>query len=153
MDQVHERQYFGNGFEEVSPNNTKAFFSHLVAGDKVVIVSRQKDGAVKEYVQVLQDLGLQVRVVSQSTGVQDFCFLQQARKGFVGGAVSTFARWAALLGNAETIQLYVVNGRGMRASGNTTVFSLFQDIPVWTNRELHYRVKFPIVPSVKSLDG
>jgi hypothetical protein len=60
------------------------------------------------YVDALTARGLIVRIVTNQTGVQDFCFLQSAQKELVGVAKSTYVRWAAYLGNATRARLYAV---------------------------------------------
>jgi hypothetical protein len=145
-----ERQYRYNGFEETSPNKTSnELFGHLNVGDKVAIVAWQATVALRDYVPVLEKRGLQVRVIHQS-GMEDFCFLKKAQKEIAGSAVSTYARWAAFLGDAKRVQFYVLDGHGMRVGiekkTNDCVSSMFENFS-WTNPELKSRVQFKVIKS------
>ena len=97
------------GFTEIGPNRTaNELFAHLKTGDKVAITSRFEDG-LQPYVDALARRGIQARVVSGQSGVEDFCFLLHAKKELVGVTKSTFFAWAALLGNATVIRAYQAN--------------------------------------------
>lgn len=54
----------------------------------------------------LQAKGIQIRLIDNQTGVQDFCFMTKAQKELVGKEFSTFMRWSSLLGNATLSRLY-----------------------------------------------
>lgn len=97
------------GFLELSPNKTaNELFGHLKPGDKVVITTRmfKDDNTVDAYVAALKQRGLQVRVISNQTDVEDFCFLMNAKKELVGSTKSTFAKFAAILGDMDRAELY-----------------------------------------------
>jgi hypothetical protein len=147
---VGERAYLSSGFEETSPNKTSnELLGHLNVGDKVAIVAKGTTEALRDYVPVLEKRGLQVRVVHQS-GIQDFCFLKKAQKEIAGSAVSTYVRWAAFLGDAKRVQLYVLDGHGMRVDfktkTNDCVSSMFENFS-WTHPELKSRVQFKVIKS------
>ena len=114
----------------------------------------KNEGVVQEYVAALEKRGLQVRVVEQG-GVQDFCFLKETQKELVGGAVSTFVRWAAFLGDARKVQLYILDGHGMRgrAKSNKPLSSIFGEF-AWSNPQLQSRAQFRLITSetIEELD-
>ena len=105
------------GFEQLSPNKTaQELFGHLKEGGKVAITTRFGTDFVQDYVGALRARGLQVRVISGQTDVQDFCFLMEAQKELVGLFQSTFVRWAAYLGrNITKARLYFINSPARRA--------------------------------------
>jgi hypothetical protein len=80
----------------------------------VAITTRIHDHRVAAYVAALQRRGLEVRVISNQSGVEDFCFLKKARKGLAGNIVSTFTKWAALFGDSERADLYMLEDGGLR---------------------------------------
>jgi hypothetical protein len=103
------------GFEELNPNQTALeLFGHLKRGDGVAMTSRVNNQAAQAYVQAFQARGLSVRMVTNQTGVQDFCFLAKAQKELAGMARSTFLVWAAILGNATTNWLYSIDSQNTR---------------------------------------
>ena len=96
------------GFTELGPKQTAdELFGGLSRGDKVAMLSRFKNGEVQEYVQALEDRGIQVRLISGQTPVQDFCFLKNTKKEVVGSEISTFFQWAAYLGDAKVRSYFV----------------------------------------------
>jgi hypothetical protein len=107
------------GFQELSPHQTvNELFGHLQAGDhKVAITTRYyNNNRTKEYVQAFQERNITARVVTGQKGIEDFCFLTKAQKELAGNAVSSFAKWAAFLGNATTARLYVLDQPDLRKS-------------------------------------
>ena len=109
--ELGEQRVRGNHFAEVTPetaarsvfgNSSSSSTNH---SSRVAIVSRTTAG-LESYVTALQQAGLKVRLITGQTGVQDFCFIQKAQREFVGQYQSTFARWAALLGNATVNRFY-----------------------------------------------
>lgn len=125
------------GFEELNPNKTASeLLSHLKKGDKVAITSRIAS-AVSEYVSALKKKGLVVRVIEGQSGVEDFCFLLRAQKELIGIERSTFARWAAILGDAETARLYMVDSPATRRADG--VVKLPRN---FINEPLKSRIKF-----------
>jgi hypothetical protein len=118
---------------------------HLPAGQKVAITTRfANEPRAQEYQRALQDRGLRVRVVANQTGVQDFCFLLRARQELMGVAKSTYARWAAYLGDAERVQLYALDNAGSQEFIRHTM-----QFP-WTHPELKRGIRFPVFPSLPS---
>ena len=98
-------------------------FPHLGKGDKVVITTRFYDDPIlQEHVNALQSRGIQVRVVGggdnnnikERQGIEDFCFLLHAKKELIGSTRSTFALWAAVLGQAENILLYTIKSPALK---------------------------------------
>jgi len=121
------------GYEELSPNKTASeLFAHLQSNDKVAITTRFGGDAVAPYVSALEGRGLQVRVITNQTGTQDFCFLMTAQKELVGTLLSTFVDWAAYLGNMKRANLYRVVSPNTRAISYPTLN--------WTHSKLKDRV-------------
>lgn len=101
-------------WSEISPNQTAyELFAHLKAGEKVAITTRFHTPEVLEYVQAMEGRGLIVRVIAGLKDVEDFCFLLQAKRGLAGGYRSTFFRWAAILGQAEHVQMCTLGTKGL----------------------------------------
>jgi hypothetical protein len=140
-------------FQESSPNQTASqLFGHLQPGEKVAITSRYLNDLTLDYVRALEQRGLQGRVISNNqTGLEDFCFLKRAQKEMVGSSMSTFARWAAILGNAQRVQLYVTDAPGMwmkkkRKFSKPISSILLDDNFTWTNPKVLSRIQLPIIP-------
>ena len=128
------------GFEELSPNKTAfELFAHLNSSDKVAITTRFGGDYVEPYVSSLRGRGLQVRVIENQTGTQDFCFLMSAQKELVGTLMSTFADWAAYLSDTKRVNLYRVMSPGTRSIS----FSSFN----WTHPNLKDRLYSDIYKS------
>jgi hypothetical protein len=122
----------------------KQLMGHLKPGQKVAITTRfVNEPAVKVYQRAMEKRGFQVRVVGNQTGVQDFCFLLRAKQELLGVAKSTYARWAAYLGDAERVQLYALDNVGSKAFIQQTM-----RFP-WTNPELKRRIQFPVFESLE----
>lgn len=128
------------GFEELSPNKTASeLFAHLQRGEKVAITTRFGGEHVAPYVSALEQRGIDVRVISNQTGVQDFCFLLQSQKELLGTTMSTFAAWAAYLGDTKRVILYQVKGPNTR-QGMPSSFN-------WTHPHLKDRVYLEVFKS------
>jgi hypothetical protein len=128
------------GYEELSPNQTaRELFGHLGRGDKVAITTRFGTSAARPYVEALERRGIQVRVVTNQTDTQDFCFLMQAQKEMVGLARSTFFLWAGFLGKCSRVRAYSVDSPDRRRAV-PKVFDHYN----WTNPELQSRVFFEL---------
>ena len=98
------------GFWELSANKTAyELYAHLKPGDKVAITTRFGGQYVEPYVTALEERGLKVRVITNQSAVEDFCFLLSAKKELTGTLKSTFVKWAALLGDMEHVELYYLN--------------------------------------------
>ena len=136
------------GFEELSPNQTaRELFGHLVRGDKVAIITRFDNSAVRLYVEALERRDIQVRVVANQTDMQDFCFLMQAQKEMVGLARSTFFLWAGFLGNCSRVRAYSVDSPNRRIAVKN-VFDHYN----WTNPKLQSRVLFQLYKADPLMD-
>jgi hypothetical protein len=133
-------------FEEVTPQQTaNVLFANLQPGDKVAIASRfENDPIVNEHVKALQKRGFHVRVVTgsnksdnqqQNGGMQDFCFLLRAKKEFIGNFRSTFAVWAALLGDAKFAKLYTIKSPGLKKRFGPFVKQFFTGNYSWDLQE------------------
>ena len=132
------------GFEETSANKTAyELFAHLNAGDKVAITSRFSNRGIQEYVDKFHERGIIVRVISDQTAEQDFCFLMSTVKEMVGMAMSTYAIWAGYLGNSTSVRLYTVESSFRKARfGKSWHFSYN-----YSNPDLQRRYSFPGIKS------
>jgi len=119
---------WGNHFTEVTPETTANFLfgdamnhsgsrNNATSSDntrtttpRVAIISRITDG-LEPYVTALRARGMEARLITGQTGVQDFCFAATASHEFVGQYQSTFARFAALLGNTTVNRFYKLDQR------------------------------------------
>jgi hypothetical protein len=126
------------GYEELSPNQTAfELFGHLQPGEKIAMTSRWNNPAAQAYLETLKERGLTVRMITNQTGVQDFCFLANAKKELAGMARSTFLEWAAILGNASVSWLYSIDSEDTRKALGDQALMDHQ----WTNPELK-RLRF-----------
>lgn len=97
------------GYIELSPNQTaNELFHDLSPGDKVAMISRFKNGLTQQYVDAMERQGLQVRLISDQSPVEDFCFLKNSKKEMAGTKISTFFIWAAYLGYSTMVRSYFV---------------------------------------------
>jgi hypothetical protein len=93
-------------FEELSPNKTvNEILKHYHPGEKVAVLSRFPSFGEK-YVQRMIEAKLDARLIETPNGMQSFCFLLSGKAEFIGYSKSTFAIWAAYLGNATRVRLY-----------------------------------------------
>lgn len=135
------------GFVDLNPNQVAhQLLGHLKGGDWVAITTRRYDATIQSYVQTLQQQrGFHVRVIQQSTGIQDFCFLRYAQKELIGHVRSTYAVWAALLSVGRNTRmmpmtkLYIVDDDGLRRRFGETNSSWDRRFSyAWTNPQLRY---------------
>ena len=153
------------GFDDVTPNQTAyVLFDHLQPGDRVAITTRMHGRSLlKQHVEALRQRGIQVRVVStagrnRQSGMLDFCFLAHAQKEFIGNVRSTYAVWAALLGNARHVHLYTVDSPGLRRRFFNGIVDTPSDMAAnsetnwrhfhfpWSHPELKHRIHFRLIP-------
>ncbi len=120
-------------------------FRDKVAGEKIAIVTRIKDSVVLEIVQLLEEHGLQVRVIEGQSGVEDWCFMKHAQKELVGGAVSSFVKWAAFLGNATITRLYMLDSPMFRRRQDLDF--LFTEATHLTNSDVGSRIRYEVYRS------
>lgn len=131
------------GFEELDPQRTvDLLLGHLKQGQKIAITTRfAHDPRVQRYVRAMSAHGFQVRLVTNQTGVQDFCFLLHAQQELIGVAKSTYARWASYLGLAQKVQLYALNNTGSKA-----FIANVMEYP-WEHPEIVRRIQWPVFAS------
>jgi hypothetical protein len=136
-----ERAY-DMGFAELSPQKTAhELFGHLQPGDRVQITTRIYNQAARNYAEAFlkEERGIHASLVTDQTGVEDFCFLRRAQKELVGNARSTYVLWAALLGTVTRARLYHVDNWGLR---NRHPNFLERFTYNWTDPELQNRIQF-----------
>jgi hypothetical protein len=101
------------GFLELGPNQTaRGLFRGLSPGHKVAMITRFKNEQAQRYVDAMEEQGLQVRLISGQSPVEDFCFLKNAKKEMVGTEISSFFIWAAFLGESKVRSYFVESNRG-----------------------------------------
>jgi hypothetical protein len=128
------------GFQELSPNQTaQEVFKGLPPGSPVRITTRIYNQKARNYALALNETGMNASLVTDQTGVQDFCFLKNTQKELVGSARSTYVLWAALLGNVSRARLYHVDNWGLRRR-HPNYWERFTYN--WTNLELKRRIQF-----------
>jgi hypothetical protein len=94
------------GFEELSPNKTvQEILKDYRPGDKVAVISRFSTFG-ENYVHRMQEAKLDARLMENISDLQSFCFLMSGELELIGCSKSTFAIWAAHLGNATRVRLY-----------------------------------------------
>jgi hypothetical protein len=106
------------GFGELSPSKiANELFGHLKGGDKLAIVTRfQKADKVVEIQDAIQQAhpGVEVRVIGDNSGVQDFCLLRTAQNEIVGSQKSTFVKWASFIGTSRMARIYIQDSTQFR---------------------------------------
>jgi hypothetical protein len=134
------------GFQEMSPFKVAhELFREKISGEKIAIVTRIDDAVVSEIVQLLRERGLQVRVIAGQSGLEDWCFMRRAQKELVGCAVSSFVRWAAFLGEANSTRLYFLDSPAFRQRGDLDF--MFQEAMYLMRSHLRYRIRYEIYRS------
>lgn len=134
------------GFQEMSPGKVShELFRDKKAGEKIAIVTRINDGVVTEIVRLLKERELLVRVIEGQTGVEDWCFLKHAQKELVGGAVSTYVKWAAFLGNATSTRLYFLDSPAFRQ--RVDMDFMFQEATHLIRSDLRSRIRYEVYRS------
>lgn len=132
------------GFEELSPKKiSEDLLGNLTAGDSVAITSRFTNEAVDTIVNALLARNIQVRVVTNQTAEEDFCFLMMAKKELVGIAKSTYVQWAGILGDADLVRMYIVDSPVTRSKGHT----LLTPFNLTNNYNLSRRFRFELIKS------
>jgi len=92
------------GYAEASSTEiTDQLLGHLGKGDKLAIVSKYDK---TDFVDQLAERGIRARYISGQTSMQDFCFLQRAKKELIGVCKSTFFNWSSIFGEAEKVVSY-----------------------------------------------
>lgn len=120
-------------------------FRDSVAGDKVAILTRINDAVVSDIVDKLKKRGLQVRLISGQSAVEDWCFLKHAQKELVGGAMSTFVKWAAFLGNATRTRLYFLDSPMFRKRDGLK--GMFDAAKLVIDSDLGSRIRYEVYRS------
>jgi hypothetical protein len=145
ISEMPHRRAYEMGFQELSPNQTaQEVFKGLPRGSPVRITTRIYNQKARDYALALNETGMNASLVTDQTGVQDFCFLKNTQKELVGSARSTYVLWAALLGNVSRVRLYHVDNWGLRQH-HPNYWERFTYN--WTNLELKRRIHFELYNS------
>lgn len=132
------------GFEELSPHKiANELFAHLGKGDKFAFTSRFPPEFTRNYTEALDNRGIQYRVIEGQNNMQDFCFLLSGHKEFGGYTMSSFAVWAAYLGNATVNRLYSIKSPDRVRRMGDSYYMHYN----WTNSNLKETVQFPLYNS------
>jgi hypothetical protein len=109
-------------FMEVTPNTAaNVFFLYASKSHRIAIISRFQAG-VNHYIQAFQERGTSaLYVLGQRSGMEVFCYLQQAQYEIVGSGQSTFFLWATYLGNATMNRLYLLDQQQIQPSNETVL--------------------------------
>jgi hypothetical protein len=92
---------------------------------KIALVSRYPD-QLDDYVEMLQGAGWTVRVISNQTTMQDFCFLRHTQYRLIGSVRSTFFWWAAVLSSYDND-----NDAATRTSTTSSTPPVHNKLQVW----------------------
>jgi len=150
MSEMPDWRAYAMGFSELSPNKTaQELFasSHWQKGkdDHITVTSRIPNKYARAYVEAFQQqLGVPSELISNQSGIQDFCFLKETKKTLVGNARSTYVFWAGVLGKVRDCRLYHVDTFGLRER-HPQFWERFT-YP-WTNPELKKRIHFELYQS------
>ena len=137
---------FGKGWEELSLFQTAR---DLLGQEEMASPSNHSiamttrfpnDPSTMTLVQEVRALGTDIRITQNHTALQDFCFLKHAQHELVGHYRSTFALWAALLGNARRVRFYAVEP----ASGKFKKGLVQGFFYNWTNPLLKDRIRYEV---------
>lgn len=132
------------GFEELSPSKiANELFAHLGKGDKFAFTSRFPPEFTRNYTEALENRGIRYRVIEGQNNMQDFCFLLSGRKEFGGYTMSSFAVWAAYLGNTTINRLYSIKSPDRVRRMGDSYYMHYN----WTNSNLKETVQFPLYNS------
>ena len=150
---LHFRNFVGEmprvgielGFEELSPTKiAKEMFHDLKSGDKVSIITRIKNEVVDQIQEniTLAHPGVSVRVLTNNSGVQDFCLLKTAQKEIIGSVRSTFVSWAAFLGHQQRARLYYLDSERFRSryGGDDLMFAEAKELIRNPQTRIQYEV-------------
>jgi hypothetical protein len=147
---MRERNYLTKGYEELSPKQLATdLIGHLQPGTKIAVASRG-DAHIQDYMDALRERGFHVRTTpSDHSGVQDFCFLLRTQRELVGTMRSTYTRWAALLGQAQRVQLYSIDSPWTRQAHGSDDFitSLHYS---WRRPDLQSKIHYRVFSANKS---
>jgi hypothetical protein len=148
---------YHRGYEELDPYQTATQLLLMKGSQnkRVAITSRfPNDAKTMEYKEALESQGIATRIISNQSGVQDFCFLKHASE-LVGLSESTFAFWAGYLGNATTtttqqrsvVRLYTVESPQRQRS---FLKQLGTNLVHWTHPALKDRFHYEIYSSSRN---
>ena len=57
---------------------------------------------------------IQLRIITNQSAMEDFCFLSHTQYQLIGNGLSTFVQWASILGNMTVSRLYLVDSLPFR---------------------------------------
>lgn len=140
--QLTAQVLFGGGTNDTNKNDSK-----------VSITTRFHNLNLVPYLQAFQAQQHNSKVVITSdptlelNGVYDLCYLLKTPQRLVGSYRSTFAFWAAILGQAQPAVLYIYDYDGLQQlTQNAKDEELLQLLGYkWTNPKLQQRVQWRVV--------
>ena len=140
------------GFQQLDKERIATeVLGHLQDGDKIALAGRalEKDAAnnsTEAYgiVKSIQAKNLTVRFSPGESGMEDFCFLKNAKKELIGSSKSTFAQMAAYLAgpSLKMARLYQFVTDELANSPELTTLQRQVGQETWTHPELRSRIRF-----------
>jgi hypothetical protein len=146
------------GFVEVDPSQAVQHIFQPLAHDnstnvstKIAMLSRFPQD-LEPFEQALQNspVPFQTRRLYNGTAATDFCFLRQTQRLLIGVHLSSYAGWAAFLGRASSVLLYVVNNTATRQRADRRQQSFFNSLGriEWLRHDARFHLR--IVPDPNS---
>ena len=137
-----------NNIDSIARNHGNTFGNSRKTSKKIAITTRfAKHRATQQYVKALTNNGFDVRVISNQTAVQDFCFLSSAQYELVGSVRSTFLVWAGILSPPTCrVRLYSVESPHTRRKSEKSGRPFFRTYN-WTNPKLQSHILFELYSS------
>ena len=116
----------------------------------MAITTRIHDNATERCAIAFREKGINARIVSNQTGIEDYCFLTRSEKETIGGVVSTFSRWAMILSPAKSTTFYVsdkmIYGQKTKRWDVDPGYSMEVYSYNFTHPRMQSRVRFEYVP-------
>ena len=137
-----------DSIEPFARNHVSAIGNSRNISKRIAITTRfGKHRATQQYVKALTNNGFDVRVISNQTAVQDFCFLSSAQYELVGSVRSTFLVWAGILSPPTCrVRLYSVESPHTRRKSEKSGRPFFRTYN-WTNPKLQSHILFELYSS------
>ena len=138
------------GLQEASPNQTASvLFKDLERGSRIAITSRFNNEHLQAQVDALTERGFKVRVITGQSGIEDFCFLLKANQELVGNFQSTYAFWAAILGQSHKVKFYTINSKALQKRYGSPMLIQAKLLYNFTNPKLRNRIEVQLIDEEK----